>query len=264
MTAQEAPDGSVTAEQPPAKPYVHPPEPTKQDRQESPLAMVLAELLRDQIFTAAHTSPRSLQVSLGASEIGGQCARQIAYRSTGVPGNNLRDPMRVLAGIGLHAALAELFTRLDAGSGRYLVEQKVSYRGVPGTVDLFDRRKHVVIDWKSVLKGRLWDVKNTGPQEKYVTQVQIYGAALAAQGEQVDNVAVVYVPLDSELTDLTAYVFPFDQAKADQAIDRFNEIRSAATLNGPSHLDANPTRLCPWCDHYKPGSVDLQTGCPGN
>ncbi len=247
-----------------ARLYVSPPAPQTIHHPENPANAVLAELLRDQIWMAAHTSPRSLQTAVGASEIGGLCARQVAYKAAGTPGTNLRDPMRVLAGTGLHEALAGLFTRLDGGTGRYLVEQHVTYRGIPGTVDLFDRRRHTVIDWKSALKSKLSDIKYNGPQAKYVTQVQTYGAGLAAQGERVDSVAIVYVCLDGELLDLRAFQFPFDQSKADEAIDRYEKIRSAALETGPGHVDANPTRLCPWCDHYRPGAVDFNTGCPGN
>lgn len=247
----------------PHKGYVSAPPPDATKPPEQPANAVLGELLRDQIWMAAHTSPRSLQTVLGASEIGSQCPRQIAYKAVSVPGTNLRDPMRVLAGTGLHFALAELFTRLDGGTGRYLVEQHVSYRGVPGTVDLFDRRRHTVIDWKSTLSKRLWDVKNSGPQEKYIVQCQTYGAGLAAQGERVDNIAIVYVCLDGELSDLRAYQFPFDQSAADKAIDRADDIRKRARESGPASVDANPNRLCPWCDHYRPGVADFNTGCPG-
>jgi hypothetical protein len=250
----------------PAKGYVIAPAPEDVEPLEPATLLpnaILAELCRDGIWQASVTSPRSLQPTLGASEIGGECNRQMAYRARGVPAVNQRDPMRMLAGTGMHEAMAELYRRLDGGSGRYLVEQHLVYRGIPGTVDLFDRRRGQVIDWKSVLSSKLKDVIRNGPPRKYVTQVQTYGAGLAEAGERVESVAVVYVCLDGELSDLRAFTYPFDRSAADDAIDRYNTV-AAQAAQGISSVGANPTRLCPWCNHFRPGSKDVAVACPGD
>lgn len=233
------------------------------DRPELLPNAILAELCRDAIWQASVTSPRSLQPTLGASEIGGECNRQMAYRAVFTPAVNFRDPMRVIAGTGLHEALANMFQRLDSGSGRYLIERRCEYRGVPGTVDLFDRRRGQVIDWKSAMPDKLPDIRRNGPPRKYIVQVQLYGAALEQAGETVRNVAVVYVPLGGELSDLRAFTVPYDRSVADDAIDRFNTITEQASSSGPGAVGANPTRLCGWCAHYRPGSTDLDQACPG-
>jgi PD-(D/E)XK nuclease superfamily len=226
-------------------------------------SLLLGDHLRDALWTAAMTSPRTLQVTLGASEIGGECDRQMAYRALGTPPVNHADPLRALVGLGVHLQLADMFRRLDGGSGRYLVEERVSYRGVPGTVDLFDRRRHAVIDWKSTTKAKIRRIARDGPPGKYVVQGQTYGAALEARGETVTHVAMCYVPVDSDLSDVVAFVFPYDRAKADAAIDRWEQVRETAATSGASGIQATPTRLCPWCSHYRPASSDLDTGCPG-
>jgi hypothetical protein len=225
--------------------------------------MVVAELLRDAIWTASATSPRSLQVSIGASEIGGECDRQIAYRAAGTPAVNFPDPMRTLAGIGLHLALAEAFRRLDAGSGRYLVEERLVYRGIPGSCDLYDRRRRMVVDWKSILLKKAAHVRHDGPPAKYVTQGQLYAAALAERGEDVQDVAIVWLALDGTLADLQAHVTAYDRAAADAAVDRYEAIRAHASLDGPQAVEPSPTRLCPWCAHHRPGATNHAVACPG-
>jgi hypothetical protein len=209
---------------------------------------------------AAYTSERSLQTSLGSSEAGHQCDRRIAYKLAGVPAVNLRDPLRSLLGVGWHAAMADLFRRVDAGSGRYLVEARVTYRGVPGTLDLFDRYTHTVVDWKTSRKSNVMHLRHDGPRKHQTVQVQLYAAGLAQQGEDVRYVALAFVPTDADsLQDLWLWRAPYDQAVADAAIDRVNTLTGVS----PGNVQCVPDRLCPWCAHYRPASDDLNVGCPG-
>ncbi len=229
-----------------------------------PFALVLRDHLIDAIRTAAATSPRSLQMSVGASEIGDECERRIAYRAVGAPPVHHTDPMRSMAGSGIHEVLAAAFTRLDQGSGRYLVEQAVEYRGIPGSVDLYDRWRRVVVDWKSPLKDGVRRVRSNGPSAKYVTQVHIYGTALRHAGEKVDSVALAFLPTDGELTDLHLWTQPLRPEVADQAIDRYERVAAQARAYGPDSLPHKPSRLCGWCANYRPGAHPSAVACPGN
>jgi len=241
-----------------------------------PDAYALADVLRTLIALGSFTTARSTQVSLGSSEAGHPCDRRLAYKlrrsdpatSTAwttaqvqqQPAHaNLRDPLRALVGSGFHAAVAEIFTRLDGGSGRFLVESSVEYRGTPGTADLYDRWTGTVIDWKSSLKSKISHIRRDGPSAQYLTQVQLYGAALKARGEDVRTVALAWVPVDGELSGVYVWRAPFDQTVADEAIDRLVRLRGLP----PEKARATPDRLCPWCSHYLPGSTDLTIGCPG-
>ena len=234
--------------------------PSTVDTPHSPEAYGLEVSLRSLVFLAAVTSPRARQTSLGGSEAGHACDRRIAYRLAGTPIVNLRDPLRSIVGIGFHAAMAELFTRLDAGSGRFLVEVPVAYRGIPGTVDLYDRHERTVIDWKTKLSAKLRKVRHEGPSTSYVTQTMLYAAALREQGEDVRHVALAFVPVDAtDLSGMYVWRAPFDKAIADAAVDRIERLRG----RDPSTVEATPDRLCPWCSQYRPGSTDLRVGCPG-
>lgn len=230
-----------------------------------PIAMILSEQLVDQIWMAEATSRRSIQGHVGPSELGTTCDRQLAYKLAGTRKVNHPDPLRVLFGSGLHAVLQEMFTRIDGGSGRFLIEHPVTYRGVSGTVDLYDSRRAAVIDWKSTTKGKLRDIRRRGPNEKYKIQAHTYGAALAAEGYPVRVVALAFLPLDGELADAHVWTAPLDTAVADAAVDRLDRLRVSLRPDLPmADVPAEPTRLCPWCAHYRPGSTDLSIGCPGS
>lgn len=224
-----------------------------------PDADALVVRIRDQLWTAAATSPRSQQLSVGASEIGTECLRKLAYRMAGTTPVNHPDPLRAMVGLGVHLQLADTYRRLDAGTGRYLVEHPVTFRDVPGTVDLFDRLRGDVVDWKSTTTSRVKLYRKDGPSPGYVTQAQMYAAALAAEGETPRRVSLVFIPTDGTLADIWAWGAPVDSTVADAAVDQLDTLRHKL----PADVPATPTRLCPWCSHYRPGSTDLRVGCPG-
>jgi hypothetical protein len=222
--------------------------------------MVVADSLRDVIVMGCLSTERSKQTAVGASQIGGECPREHAYSTASVKPVNFTDPLRSMVGTGTHAALADVFTRADRGTARWLIEQRVEYRGVPGTCDLFDRRRQQVIDWKTTLLAKIKRIRLTGPPRQYVVQAHIYGAALEAVGEKVSWVSLAYLPVDGSLDDLYVWQQPYDRRVADEAIDRYE----ATAGSKPSATPANPSRLCPWCAYYRPGSRDLDVACPGD
>lgn len=231
----------------------------------NPLTAGLADWLREQIWTGSATAKRSLQRAAGMSEIGTECERQLAYKILGIPPANFQgDPMPSLVGTGLHHVLAEIFTRADAGTGRWLIEQPVSYRGVPGSADAYDRRRRLLIDWKSTAKGKLRGIRNDGPPMRYIVQTQLYGQALREAGEDPQALALVYLARDGALSDLHVWTATPDKAVADEWVDRYERIRLDVTAhNSPGDVSAKPSRLCGWCDHYAPNATDLRRGCPG-
>jgi hypothetical protein len=226
-----------------------------------PVAFALAQTYASLIALGAATSPRSLQMSVGSSEIGFECDRRLAYKLAGTPAaSHSLDPMRALVGTGIHAALKDIFVRLDAGSGRFVVEGRTFYRSIPGQFDLYDRWNRCLVDWKSTSKGRLRQYRAEGLPRNYTVQPMMYAAGLKAGGEDPAQVAVVFLPYDGELSDVWAWVAPVDIKVADDACDRLDRLRGQQ----PSNVDNVPSRLCKYCDHHLPGSTDLRIGCPGN
>jgi hypothetical protein len=244
-----------------APPWDVAPAPVKVEHVMDASAMALASTYDSLLALAASNSPRSLQRTVGSSEAGADCERQIAYKLAGTTPTNYRDPLRTIVGSESHLSLAGLMGQLNNGGARWLIEQPVIFRDIPGTVDLFDRHLHTVIDWKTCLLKKLGMVKRDGPPRTYTTQLQIYAAGLRAMGEDPRRVALLYVPLDGELSDLWAWTAPVDESIAVDAAERLERI---ATTAAPALTPPTPSRLCPWCDHYRPNSTDLTVGCPGN
>lgn len=226
----------------------------------NPISIALGEWLRELIWTGASTTPRSKQRAVGMSEVGGVCDRELAYKLNGTRKSNIsRDPMASIVGTGIHLVLADFFRRMDAGVGRWLIEEPVSYRGVPGSLDAYDTKKRLLIDWKSTAKAKIRKIRNDGPPQGYIVQANMYAAALRERGEDPQQAAIVYLARDGELADLFVWPVALDPDVADQAVDRRNMLGG---LN-PELVEAQPSRLCGWCDFYRPNSTDLSVGCPG-
>jgi hypothetical protein len=220
----------------------------------------LGEWLEELIWSRAARAPRSLQRTPGPSSLGTVCDRQLAYTMAGTaPVNHGADPWASIVGTAVHAWMADLFTALDGGAGRYLVEHAVSYREIGGTLDLFDRRRRLLIDWKTTKLARLAQIRRLGPPESHVIQSQVYAAGLAEAGERPERAALVYLPVDGRLRDLYVWSAPVTPAVADSALARAEALRAVA----PAEATPAPSRLCPWCDHYSPTAIDLNQTCPG-
>lgn len=228
-----------------------------------PRSMILSERIRELLFQVSDTSSRSLQVSIGASEIGGACPRQVGYRMAGARPVSFTDPLRSLVGTAIHGWLAEVFRDQDHGSGRYLVEHPVEYQGIPGTLDLYDRRHGLVVDWKTTTKGRLAEYRRNGPSPHYVTQLQVYGAGLAQQGETPTELALVFIPTDGTLAEIWSWVTRPDLSLADRAITAAKEVAELYAQGGAAALTTAPA-LCNFCPFHRPGVPVSDLSCPGH
>lgn len=236
-----------------------------------PISAGLGDWLREVIWTGWATAGRSTQREIGMSEVGTDCDRQLAYKMAGTPPINMDDdPMPSLMGTGLHHVLADTLTRLHPGTGRWLVEYPVKYEVdehlvIPGTVDAYDRRRKLVLDWKSTSKAKLRTIRNGGPQVRYVVQAQLYAAALRQAGEAPERVGLVYLPRDGKLSDLHVWTTAPDEQFLTAWLDRLRGINRTLAENygDPSEAKPVPTRLCGWCSWHNPASTDTARSCPG-
>lgn len=229
------------------------------------VALQLGTWLRELIYEGAATMPRSQQRAIGMSEVGGQCERQIAYKIAGTtPTRFDDDPMVTMFGTGVHLVLADMFRRIDNGRGRWLVEHSVEYEGIPGSADLFDRRRGLLIDWKSTAKAKIKRIAKEGPTRQYIVQAQLYAQALIAAGEDVRQIAIVYIPRDGSLDDILVYPLAIDKPVADQAVARIKAIKSQLESKNVGSITATPSSLCGWCDYCQPTSTNANNSCRGN
>lgn len=214
---------------------------------------------REIILGVALNQPRSLQAHLGPSEIGQACERRLAYRILGTPYVNFPDPLKSLIGTGFHLAMAQALGR----SRRFMIEVTVTYRGITGSVDLYDTVTHRLVDWKTSSISRIRRYRREGIGVNYRVQTAIYAEAMRAMGYEVTSIVLVFVPRDADLDQTYAWVGAPDKALADEYIDRYAVISSKAMADGAASLPVTPGPLCGWCPSYMPHAVDLTTACPG-
>jgi hypothetical protein len=217
-------------------------------------------------------SARSQQTAVGASEVGTECDRQLAYKVLDWPKVEGcgHDPFPAIVGTAGHAWLAKNFRTLDGmlGGGRFLVEHDVSAGPVPGTVDLYDIRRRAVIDWKFVGVDAMRVAKRDGPKAAYRTQAHLYAYGLEAAGEMPDDVAIVYFSRGGLLSGLHVWTEPYDSLAAIAALERLEQVTVAAAFvdsdgRGLQSIEPTPGDACHWCPYHLPGSEDLAAGCPG-
>jgi hypothetical protein len=217
-------------------------------------------------------SARSQQTTVGASEVGSECDRQLAYKVLDWPKVEGcgHDPLPAIIGTAAHAWLAEQFKGLDGmlGGGRFLVEQAVNAGPVPGTVDLYDVQRRTVIDWKFVGTTAMRAAKNDGPKVTYRTQAHLYAHGLKLIGYPVEHVAIVYFSRGGLLSGTYVWTEPYDWQVAIAALERLEQVTVAAAFvdndgRGLQSIEATPGDACRYCPYHLPGSEDLAAGCPG-
>jgi hypothetical protein len=227
-----------------------------------PLSGNVETWARELLWNVDAFAHRSQQMHLGPSEVGNPCDRALVFKMAGVEPVNVGGvSLAAMAGTGMHATLAEGITRQFASTNRYLIEHRVEYRGVSGTADLFDRQLKRVVDWKTASKEKLRRIKakrQWTPQ--WTVQTAIYGAGMEAAGETVEEVSIVLIPRDGELSDVIALTRPYDRDIADKAIDRLEELAGAR----PSEVSTFPSALCGWCPFFRANWLgDRDVACPG-
>lgn len=244
----------------------------------TPLTGLAGQIATSVVATVKHAgahAPRSLQKVIGPSGIGMPCTRRLAYTLTDHPAaNHDSDPWASIVGTAVHAWMADTYEAENRRLGwqRYLIEQRLHIRGnIYGNSDLFDRDPSVraVIDWKIVGDEPLKKYRKNGPGPQYETQGHIYGFGQEQAGEQVDNVAVVFMPRTGRVDGLHVWTAPYDRSIALGALERMDNVLAALDAldppNNPAAWAMFPATesYCTYCPYFLPGSTDLNNGCPG-
>lgn len=229
-----------------------------------------ANALLDVVTRAGIWSPRSGQVAIGPSEVGHPCTRRIAYKLLDweKPNEMQGGSWAAQVGTAIHAYLAEIFGKKEG----YLVEQRVNIRGnLAGTVDLYDTKNGVVLDWKTTGASKLAAYRKDGADPQHVIQVHLYAYGLAAAGADVKKVALAYLPTSGQLSDGYVDIRDYDPQIALDAFQRLDTIHALLAQvdveQNPefwSQIPAKTSRLCAWCPYFKPFSKALDEGCPGD
>jgi PD-(D/E)XK nuclease superfamily len=210
---------------------------------------------------------------VGISEAGRPCPRRLAYGIAGLPPARLGGQTAswyATVGTAVHALLEQAFGthggNTEGGRPRYLTEQRVDCGdGVVGTLDLYDRVEHTIVDFKTAGRSTLDKVRRHGPSDTHRTQVQLYGYGAERAGLPVKRVSLLYVPRNGLLEDSQEWSEDYDSRVAEAAIERIRGIRwlvKKHAFDAPLKVRAESDRCgeCPWFD---PRARPNGAMCPG-
>jgi hypothetical protein len=223
------------------------------------------------ITEASKWSPRSQQVYIGPSEVGQECVRRLAYKLLDWDKANESGGGSWAANVGtaIHSFLEDIFAKHP---DRYEVEQRVQIRAnLSGTVDLFDKEKGYVLDWKTTSPAGVKAKRSEGATSQQITQVQLYGYGKAQQGVTVNKVGLIFLPTGGSIDDMHIELFDYDEAAAIAALGRLDSVYELlSTIDVEENpqmwplIPATPSRMCMYCPYYRPFSTDLSVACNGD
>jgi hypothetical protein len=246
----------------------------------TPFAARYARELRDVIVRQAHRSPRNMQRTLGPSEIGSVCDRQVVGKFAGEPEtNHVSDPWASVVGTAVHAKLAEFFALENGLNGyvRWVPEQRVSAHPLyPGTADLYDGVEEIVVDHKVLGPTSMAKVMSPdGPPRHYQVQLLLYAAGYRNLGLPVKRVILAAYPRTSATLD-SMYCWEHTCSPADDLLiadvldeTAFRREVARRVMSGAINIGDVPITPssdgCFWCPFYRPESArDDIPGCPGH
>ena len=178
--------------------------------------------------------PRSQQKTIGPSEIGTDCDHCLAAKLAGW--DKTADVAWLpYIGTAMHSELDVVFTMANADRFRWTTEKRVMVGHIAGVevwghTDLFDHDTRTVIDHKLVGKSTLDKARRSGPSAVYRTQAHLYGMGWLNAGQDVDHVAICYLPRNAvSLDDAVLWHEPHNPTIATQALARAGAIATTIT-----------------------------------
>ena len=220
--------------------------------------MSITEVLIESLHMDDRMRPRSQQVSIGPSSLGG-CSRRVFHELQEAPTSN-PETLRLAAvmGTAIHGAIEAAFRRLDPWHERYMLEVEVEHNGMQGHLDLYDKAEKRVVDWKTkTLKG----LNYLGAKSEW-WQVQVYGYLMVSNGFPVETVTLVGIARDGQESDIVEMDRPYDEAAALEALAWLEDVKSLTEVPNP---ERSAKYFCSkYCGYYSPdASFKDKTACPG-
>jgi hypothetical protein len=216
-----------------------------------PPAQTIPDLF-DLLEHAIRNQPRTLQTTLGPSEIGVACDRCLIDMLAGRPHYaDDQAPWLPTIGNAVHDWIEQAIVDhlIATGTDRYIPEGKIAVgqvRGVDitGHSDVYDVHTGTVVDWKVTGTTTLRKVTRSGASLTYRRQAHLYGRGWALAGYDVRSVAIAFLPRNGfSLRDGRLWQEPYDEAIALEALDRANTLAGfldtfgydAVTAGAPAH-----------------------------
>lgn len=160
------------------------------------------------------------QPGLSFSAIGG-CRKRAGYLLAGTPASNESGSVQSAMGSAAHDKIAEAARELFPHD---LVEHRVEFAGIHGTLDRYDTEKQELIDTKTTSSRWLEHVKEHGISREWRYQTAGYAAGLRKQGYPVKTIRLDVLARDTgeEWQD----VRPFDPAEVGEAFAWVDLVRT--------------------------------------
>lgn len=191
--------------------------------------------------------PRSLQVSVGWSEVGG-CRAAIGYRLDGAFATDEPDSWAAQRGTSIHEYAGPILAKMFAG---YRLEIDTEYRGIPGHADLVGPGDCTDLKTTTLANSKLWADDHSLLRPKRI-QVHGYAAGLVDAGELPADctVRLLVIPVDGTFADWWAYEEPFDRSLADEGADRLGQVEAMLEAGETLPKD-KPYAWCEtWCQFF--------------
>ena len=236
--------------------------------------------LKDIVKQYAARAPRTLQKTLGPSELGEACDRQVVMKMSALTAtNHVADPWAAIMGTAGHTYLEEAFNWANQEYGlRFVTEQRVipdpGGNSHPGTADLYDANIKGVVDWKFLGDTSRAKLIAQGPKRAYRVQLLLYRRGYLNLGLPVERIVLVAWPrTKSSLNDL--YVWEHVPDDADERLvdevlarTRIRHLLAREVIEkrlGIMDIVATPSDdSCMFCPLYRPQSAyDNSYGCAG-
>ncbi len=240
--------------------------------------------VHDMLMRFESSRPRTVQKTLGPSELGTPCDRQIALKLAGVKRHERGLPWAPMCGTAVHELMEKVLRAENErlGRERWIVEQQVQLDDeLSGHGDAYDTDWGMVVDWKYAgTTARRKASRRTVPNAElvspeYRTQAHLYGLGHRNAGRDVRFVRLVFLARSHDFTESVEWTEQYDERIAVDAMMRFYGIRDRVlALNAGMHpdslklIEAAPGDACKWCPFQRvtpPGGAIVDaTGCAGN
>jgi len=209
-------------------------------------------LLAEALIDHDEHRPRSLQVATGASQVDG-CRAEAIFRLRGTPVSDPRLSWPATVGNAVHEwAATAVRAWADRTGARVVVEERLTYRGLPVTVDAVFVDHGIAVDWKTLGDAAaLAQVRRHGPSIGQQMQAHLAVGAAREADLDVTIAALLFVPREGDLSDAVTWQAPYDEALADrgvaQALER-DQLAADPDVRPEDHRD-QPWHWCrDWCE----------------
>ena len=212
--------------------------------------MDIKELLIKTLHEKENKRPRSTQVQVGPSELGG-CRRKVWYKLNDQPETNENElKLAAIMGTAIHNSIESAFKN----NKDVVLEAEVEHNGMKAHVDCYFPGTGDVVDWKTVKAKNL----NYFPSQQQRWQVQTYGYLIKHSGlGKVHNVHLVAIPRDGDERDIKVHSEPYDESVALEALSWLSAVKESTTAPEPERDESYCKFYCKYYD------ASGQMGCVG-